>query len=490
MSSQIEFPGLGAKWAIGFTGLFHTAVAVASIGFAFIVTVAQIVAYSQKDVRYDLLGKRIQLVHVCIYNIGTIVAIGLVFCLSGLFPQFWSQLFVHLFWTLIIEEFLFFLLATTLTFHYFFWENLWGHKKLHIFLGALLNPLFVLQFFMINGIGAFMLTPGFREGQASLSRGILGWDRMAFYNPSFLMLTFHRGMANIAYGGFIVAAICGVMIHLSKQEKKVKFYEDGGRLAYYTAFMAFLSLPVIGYFYGHVLKYHANEAYINLMWGRGDVVAAGIDWWWLKHIFVAIMIGMSLAYFMRSTAAKRQFTLPRVMIYSVAILYTMMYIGMGMIMTWAFFWWMLAFGIFGALLGRHLLVYHKESPRSLYVIMGLLSFMTVMLGGYVREAARPRHVDRIAFYDDIYVPHERAPYLMVDVRPEDIPAPPDRPRPAPRAVQLIRTSCVGCHTLERVRNYKPGSWDLIVSQMRAYGAKMTEAEARLVADHLASGEPY
>jgi cytochrome bd-type quinol oxidase subunit 1 len=210
--TPLEVPGISAKWVIGFFGLSHTAVASLAIGMAFLVTVAQIVAYRQQDRRYDLMAKRIQLIHVCIYNIGTILAIGLVFALSGLFPQFWSQIFVHFFWTLISEEFLFFLLATTLTFHSFFWDQLWGHKKLHIALGAMLTPLFLLQFYIINGIGAFMLTPGFREAEVSMRTGIVGWDMAAFYNPSFLMLTFHRAFANVAYGGFVVAALCGVML--------------------------------------------------------------------------------------------------------------------------------------------------------------------------------------------------------------------------------------------------------------------------------------
>jgi len=111
----LQFPG-GAKFSIGFLALFHTAVASLAIGFAFVVTLLQIIAYRYKDNRHDLLAKKVQLWHVCIYNIGTINAIGLVFALSGLFPQFWSQIFVHFFWTMILEELLFFMLATTLTF--------------------------------------------------------------------------------------------------------------------------------------------------------------------------------------------------------------------------------------------------------------------------------------------------------------------------------------------------------------------------------------
>ncbi len=487
---HIEFPVLGAKWFIGFTALSHTAVASLAIGFAFIVTIAQIIGYLDKDRSYDLLAKRIQLFHVCIYNIGTIVAIGLVFGLSGLYPQFWSQLFVHQFWTLILEEFLFFLLATTLTFHYFFWDHLWGHKKLHIFLGALLTPLFLLQFYLINGIGGFMLTPGFQEGQASLSQGILGWDKQAFYNPSFLMLTLHRTFANISYGGFVVAGLCGAMLFRPNSGAIKACYEKGGHLSFAVAFIALLSLPIVGYFYSYVLKYEANEAFVNLMWGKGDVIAGGIDWWWIKHLCVAGMLGMTLTYFWHEDTADSRFSMPLVMIVTIGLFYLIFYMSMGMIMTWKFFWIMLAFALIGGLLARHLVSFHKGSPRALYVLVGIISFLTVMLGGYVREASRPRFVNRIAHYDKIYTPAERAPYLMVDVDPRTIPPPPEAIEKPSLAVQLIRQKCIGCHTLERVRNYRLDNWELIVDQMRAYGLKLATTEAEIIITHLREKQPY
>ena len=70
----IRFPG-GAKFSIGFLGIFHTSVGSLAIGFAFIVTILQIVAYVRKDNKFDMLAKRVQLWHVCIYNIGTINAL-------------------------------------------------------------------------------------------------------------------------------------------------------------------------------------------------------------------------------------------------------------------------------------------------------------------------------------------------------------------------------------------------------------------------------
>jgi cytochrome bd-type quinol oxidase subunit 1 len=486
---NIDFPILGAKWAIGFFGLFHTSVASLGIGFALVVTILEIIGYRNRDRSYDLLAKRIQLIHVCLYNIGTINAIGLVFALSGLFPQFWSQLFVQFFWPLMVEEFLFFLLATTLTFHFFFWDRLWGHKKLHIFLGALLTPLFFLQFYIINGLGGFMLTPGFGEGEASLRIGILGWDRMGFYNPSFLMLTVHRTFANFAYGGFGAAAICGIGLYFTKSDARKRMYEMGGKLAFMIGFAAFLALPVAGYFYAHVLQDHAHEAFVNLMWGHGDVVAGGVDWWWLKHILVAATLGMCFAYFRKISNEKMPFSIPAVMVYSVVIFYFTFYLAMGMVMTWFFFWAMVACGVGGALLTPHLLSYHQGSPRAVFLVVGIFSFLTVMLGGYAREAARPRFVDRVSHYDYVFVPEERQPYLMVPVDPEDLPVIEPRPElTGPQA--LIRLRCIGCHTLDRVKAYQLENWRLIVEQMIVYGLRLTPEERETIIAHLEAGEPY
>ncbi len=501
----LQFPG-GAKFSIGFLALFHTSVGALAIGFAFVVTILQIVGYVRKDNRYDLLAKRVQLWHVCIYNIGTISAIGLVFALSGLFPQFWSQIFVQFFWTMIVEELLFFMLATTLTLHYFFWDTMWGHKKLHIFMGALLTPMFFLQVFIINGMSSYMMTPGFTEGQVSQwsgTAGILGWDKLAFYNPTFLMLTLHRTAANFAYGGFVVAGVCGVWLYQAKREKLQVWYENGGRLAFKVAFTSFLTLPIIGFFYAWVLKYHGKEAYGNLMHGRGDVVAGGIDWWWVKQLIVPAMIGMGLVFSRRASKQKDEFAIPMPGVYTtIALIYLMFYLGMAIQMTWLFFWASLAAAVVGGLWARHVLDRHGGSGRAVFVLMGILSFFTVCLGGYVREASRPRFVspsgesvkgfNRIAQYDNIYRPEERAANIdirMVRGRPpyaDELPARPERPGLKPETTtDLVSDRCISCHTLERVHFYSGSDWDRVVGRMRAYGMRATGEEMQKIITYLA-----
>jgi len=246
---------------------------------------------------------------------------------------------------------------------------------------------------------------------------------------------------------------------------------------------------VVGYFYAHVLKGHANEAYINLMWGKGDIVAGGVDWWWLKHIVVAGTLGMCITYFRKTSGVQQPLQIPGIMTYSIALLYLLFYLAMGMVMTWTFFWFMLAFGLGGAVLSLHLLNYHKGSGRAVYLVVGLASFLTVMLGGYAREASRPRFVDRISHYDNIFVPEERQPYLMLDIKPEDIPKTAALPKPA-GPEELIRKRCIGCHTLDRVRTYSKENWDTVVRQMAVYGLKLSDEEREIIVAHLKAGKPY
>jgi hypothetical protein len=286
-----------------------------------------------------------------------------------------------------------------------------------------------------------------------------------------------------------MAGWCGVRLYLTKVAAKKDYYEDCGKLAFNIAFAALLSIPIIGYFYSHVLMKNANEAFWNLMLGKGDIYLGGVDTWWLKHIFVAAMLGAAIGYFSRLSRSDTSWSLPGVMVYAIAGFYLMFYVAMGSIMTWAFFFWMLVIAVGSAFLARHMLNFHKGSGRAVFLYMGLMAFVTVILGGYVREAGRPRFVDRVSHYDEIYVPQERSPYLYVPVKPEDLAKIPVKPEPEDGA-KLIRKHCVRCHSLDRTRAYPKDDWARIVKLMRVYGTRMSDEEAEKITAHLVEGKPF
>ena len=187
---------------------------------------------------------------------------------------------------------------------------------------------------------------------------------------------------------------------------------------------------------------------------------------------------------------------------TIALVYLIFYLGMAIQMTWLFFWASLAAAVVGGLWARHLLNRHGGSGRAVFVLMGILSFFTVCLGGYIREASRPRFVspsgesvkgfNRIPQYDNIYRPEERAANIdirMVRGRPayaDELPARPDRPGLKPEtAADLVSYRCISCHTLERVHFYHGSDWDRVVGRMRAYGMRATDEEMQKIITYLA-----
>jgi mono/diheme cytochrome c family protein len=133
----------------------------------------------------------------------------------------------------------------------------------------------------------------------------------------------------------------------------------------------------------------------------------------------------------------------------------------------------------------------QGSGRLVFMIMGVLAFGTVLLGGVARESSRPRFVNRYSHYDKLYVPEERQPVLMVDLEAPVAEAPAAPPAPARQAAaELIATRCTACHGLDQVRSYTRGNWRQVVDNMIAYGASLSEEEARLVVEHLEAGLPY
>lgn len=63
------------------------------------------------------------------------------------------------------------------------------------------------------------------------------------------------------------------------------------------------------------------------------------------------------------------------------------------------------------------------------------------------------------------------------------------PTAAPQAdgASLLRARCTGCHGLDRVQQTPrtPSEWQSVVSRMRGKGAKLNDAEAELLVQHLA-----
>ena len=198
--------------------------------------------------------------------------------------------------------------------------------------------------------------------------------------------------------------------------------------------------------------------------------------------------------------------MPGVLIVTIAVFYGFFYLGMGMIMTWAFFWWMLGLAVLGLAMTSVSLTVFQGSGKAAFMLVGVLALGTVLLGGWAREASRPRFVERYSHYDNIYVPEFRQPGLMVEeegqrqdvessesgesseaMAPsrEGTPGTPTAPVPEAHdsAARLVAATCTGCHTSKRVDRYHRHDWERVVTRMAGYGATVGEGRPRIV-EHL------
>jgi len=213
------------------------------------------------------------------------------------------------------------------------------------------------------------------------------------------------------------------------------------------------------------------------------------------------MIGIGLVFSRRASKSKNEFAIAMPAVYTVALIYLMFYFGMGMQMTWLFFWGSLAAAILAGLWGSHLLNRYEGSARAVFVLMGILSFLTVCIGGYVREASRPRFVspdgqrassfNRISSFDYINRPEEREASIDFNIirgEPnyvDELERRPERQGIEPETVaDLVSSRCITCHTLERIHVYKDSDWDRVVGRMRAYGTKLTNEETQNIVNYL------
>jgi len=78
------------------------------------------------------------------------------------------------------------------------------------------------------------------------------------------------------------------------------------------------------------------------------------------------------------------------------------------------------------------------------------------------------------------------------VRADEITLPPDHPyarlKPGPGS-EVAQRSCVLCHSTDYIVTQPPGDqkqWDAVVTKMiKVYGAQLSEADAKTVAEYLA-----
>lgn len=183
-----DIPLLGSGWVIGLIAIFHVMISQFAVGGGFYLPLAERKAQRMQDPKLrsawmEQLAKHSKFFLVLTAVFGTVSGVGIWFAIGLTHPEATSTL-IHNFvfgWAM---EWVFFLVElTTIAVYYYTWNRV--DEKLHLTVGWVYAGASVMTLIIINGILAFMLTPG------DTWIGVAGtgneaskfWN--AFFNPTY-----------------------------------------------------------------------------------------------------------------------------------------------------------------------------------------------------------------------------------------------------------------------------------------------------------------
>ena len=152
-------------------------------------------------------------------------------------------------------------------------------KGLHLFLGLLLNVFGITLMMLANSWATFMMAP---SGVNAVTAQFAGTTWGAVNNVLWMPLNIHRLLANVVFGGFVVAAYAAVRFLGARTDAQRAHYDWMGYLGNFVGMAAMLTLPFAGYYFGREVYSYSPIMGNNMMGGA-------FSW---AFILQAVLIGM------------------------------------------------------------------------------------------------------------------------------------------------------------------------------------------------------
>ena len=276
-SDYRAFPVIGSRLAVWGIAQIHLMFAAFILGVPIFAVIIEYLGVRTKDLRYDRMAR--EFTKLCLVAFSTTAIFGaiLLFALIGLYPKFFAYMSHIFFPTMIFYAVLFFGETFSLYLYWYSWDALMDKKWLHLFLGILLNLFGTTLMVIANSWATFMGSPGGVNEQGAL---LSLWE--AVNNFTWMPINIHRFIANIAFGGSIVAAYSAVRFLMTTSQKERAHYDWMGYTGNFIAICALIPLPFAGYWLGKEI-YEFDES-------MGITLMGGIFSW--LFIIQAVMIGV------------------------------------------------------------------------------------------------------------------------------------------------------------------------------------------------------
>jgi cytochrome bd ubiquinol oxidase subunit I len=325
-----DFPVVGRRIAVWGIAQLHLMFGAFVVGVPLFILIIEIMGAATKSQRYDDLAHEFtRLLSVAFSTTATFGGI-LVFFLIGLYPTFTNFLARIFFPSMVVYVFLFFGESFSMYLYYYGWEALKGtsrrvgtmlgtavltllvlypavlllsyaafgesalpvsygltvvvfiallaygwlsktvtflhnQKWMHICFGILLNYCGLILMMIANSWATFMTSPVGIDVNAGVFRGT-AWEAMN--NFTWMPVNLHRFIANIAFGGSVVAAYAAFRFLASPRGSEARAHYDW--MAYIGNFIAIIGLiplPFAGYWLGREIYGYDQQLGITMMGG-------------------------------------------------------------------------------------------------------------------------------------------------------------------------------------------------------------------------------
>jgi cytochrome bd-type quinol oxidase subunit 1 len=208
---------------------------------------------STGDARYERLARETMKVVAIAYSFTAISGAAFAFVLMGPYSNVMAHLLGRFGAVFGLYVLLFFVETAMLYVYWYTWDALGQRKAVHIGFGVALNVVGTVVMLLMNAVGAYMLTPPAGAETASI------WALVN--NPTWSGLNLHRFIANITFGGFMVALFAAFMFLTARKEEDRAFYDWMGYIGNFIGVATLMLLPLAGYIYAkEIFEFDATIA--------------------------------------------------------------------------------------------------------------------------------------------------------------------------------------------------------------------------------------
>jgi hypothetical protein len=258
-----DLPYIGSRNAIWVVAQLHILFAGFVLGVPMFALTCEYIGYKTGDIRYDKLAK--EFTKLLTASFGTTATFGaiLLFLLVGMYPKLFNYLSGIFFPTFVLYAFLFILETVVLYIYWYGWDYMAERKKLHLFMGLLLN---------LVGLAIMWTADAWLSFQASpvvLSDSMGYWAKLwaAVHNPTWNPVNIHRVIGNVVLGGFMCGAYAGVRYLGAKTQAEREHYDWMGYVGNFIGVFGLLPLPFAGYWLMREVYEYNQQMGITLMGG-------------------------------------------------------------------------------------------------------------------------------------------------------------------------------------------------------------------------------